>query len=194
MLNQIPGYLTNDECYVLAELANKFNYSGAIAVEIGSLHGKSSSIISKSMPLGVVHCIDPWWGNDSSAPDTPDDLAIKNSWPVRGTLNTVEFFTENVRDCHNIVTHKILSPQGIRNWNITCDFVFLDAGHKNPSDRLNIDYWLPRIKSGGIFAGHDYYPGGESWSDIKTNVEYLEDYLGQKVTNPQYTSIWYFNL
>ena len=40
------------------------------------------------------------------------------------------------------------------------DFVFLDASHEYEDVKEDILHWLPKIKSGGIFAGHDYAP---SW-------------------------------
>jgi hypothetical protein len=42
------------------------------------------------------------------------------------------------------------------------DFVFLDADHSYEGVRSDIEAWLPKVKRGGIFAGHDfahYFPG-----------------------------------
>lgn len=36
------------------------------------------------------------------------------------------------------------------------DAVFLDAGHVYQTTAKEIDAWLPKIKKGGVFAGHDY--------------------------------------
>ena len=49
------------------------------------------------------------------------------------------------------------------------DFVFIDASHDEESVRKDIAAWLPKIRQGGILAGHDIsYPGvpgcGESTS------------------------------
>jgi hypothetical protein len=190
-MNNIPGYLINAECDLLVTLVSSVNKTDAIAVEIGSLHGKSSSIIAKALSQGTLHCIDPWWGNDSSVKNITEEDARRKSWPVPGTKNTLEFFLENTADCKNIVAHKKLSPSGIAYLNIKCDFLFLDGAHTNPNDRENIDYWLPRMNSGGIFAGHDYNKYG-NWPDIIDNVRYLEQKLGKPVTNPPGTTIWYF--
>jgi predicted O-methyltransferase YrrM len=43
------------------------------------------------------------------------------------------------------------------------DFVFLDAGHDYADVKADIAAWWPKLKSGGIMAGHDYdeknFPG-----------------------------------
>ena len=36
------------------------------------------------------------------------------------------------------------------------DFVFIDADHKYESVRADILAWMPKVKKGGILAGHDY--------------------------------------
>ncbi len=38
----------------------------------------------------------------------------------------------------------------------TVDFVFIDAAHDYKSVSQDIEAWLPKVKPGGIMAGHDY--------------------------------------
>lgn len=38
------------------------------------------------------------------------------------------------------------------------DFVFIDAGHSYQAVREDIRDWLPKVKPGGWFGGHDYHP------------------------------------
>jgi predicted O-methyltransferase YrrM len=38
------------------------------------------------------------------------------------------------------------------------DFVFIDASHEYEDVRDDILSWLPKVKEGGVIAGHDYYP------------------------------------
>lgn len=39
------------------------------------------------------------------------------------------------------------------------DFVFIDAGHSYQAVREDITNWLPKVKPGGWFGGHDYHEG-----------------------------------
>lgn len=38
------------------------------------------------------------------------------------------------------------------------DFVFIDAGHSFHAARADIAAWLPKVRQGGWFGGHDYHP------------------------------------
>ncbi len=38
------------------------------------------------------------------------------------------------------------------------DFVFIDAGHSYAAVKADIAAWLPKVKPGGWFGGHDYHP------------------------------------
>lgn len=39
------------------------------------------------------------------------------------------------------------------------DFVYIDAGHSYLDVRKDLIAWWPKLKVGGLFAGHDYYNG-----------------------------------
>lgn len=43
----------------------------------------------------------------------------------------------------------------------TVDFVFIDANHTAEFVRRDVLAWLPKVKKGGIIAGHDYNPPHE---------------------------------
>lgn len=72
------------------------------------------------------------------------------------------------------------------------DIFFLDAEHANPSDLLNIEYFLPLIKPGGLLCGHDY--GDARYPDIMINIKMLEERLNQKVTHHPKTSLYSFRI
>lgn len=38
------------------------------------------------------------------------------------------------------------------------DFIFIDAGHSYAAVKLDITMWLPKVREGGWFGGHDYHP------------------------------------
>ncbi len=53
----------------------------------------------------------------------------------------------------------------------SCDIVFLDMDHIYEGIKLDIELWLPKVKRGGILAGHDYIC--EGYPDVKIAVDEL---------------------
>ena len=41
----------------------------------------------------------------------------------------------------------------------TLDFVYLDAGHDYASVLEDLQAWAPKVRPGGMLAGHDYWNG-----------------------------------
>ena len=50
------------------------------------------------------------------------------------------------------------------------DFVFIDASHEYEDVKNDIVSWLPKIKHGGILAGHDYWSDPDSWPSVRKAV------------------------
>lgn len=64
------------------------------------------------------------------------------------------------------------------------DFVFIDAGHEYESVVKDIKAWLPKIKSGGIISGHDFYnaPGvGKAVKELIPQFEISSDNIWFKI-------------
>ena len=53
----------------------------------------------------------------------------------------------------------------------TLDFVFIDASHEYEDVKNDINAWLPKVKNGGILAGHDYYLGDDYFPGVKKAVD-----------------------
>lgn len=53
--------------------------------------------------------------------------------------------------------------------NGTCSFVFIDAAHDYESVKADLAAWWPKVKKGGVFAGHDY--GDPNWPDVQKAVD-----------------------
>ena len=43
------------------------------------------------------------------------------------------------------------------------DFIYIDAAHDYKSVVEDLKAWWPKLKTGGIFSGHDYFPDERIW-------------------------------
>lgn len=189
--DEIPGWFSPPEQKEAIKLLYRYNHPDCVGVEVGCLHGRSSYAISLAINKGKLYCIDLWDGRNTHDESFPRNE--KNNHPFKDGVNTIEVFLKNIESRKNIIPIQGSSPSIVHDWSIPIDFIFLDAGHENPNDRDNIDFWLPKIKPGGMFLGHDWYED-RRLPDVNLNVEYMEDLLKQKVTILPKTSIWYFKL
>lgn len=56
----------------------------------------------------------------------------------------------------------------------TFDLFFIDADHRYSQVSMDLDYWWPKVKLGGIFCGHDY----ERRDYDEKHIE--EDYVSER--------------
>lgn len=133
--------------------------NGAVFVEIGAYKGKSGAFAGveilnsgKSITLNLVDHFkgnaehldvqSPWYQFDIKAdPEYLFNLCTKNLEPVKDAVNILR--KTSVQAAKQFKANSV-------------DFVFIDGSHDTESVCLDIDAWLPKVKAGGIIAGHDY--------------------------------------
>ena len=129
-------------------------------VEVGSWKGRSASFMSveiiNSGKKIKFDCVDTWEGSvehlDANSPFFLKELLedkdwlygefLKNTLPVQEVISPVRMSS---LDAANLYEDNSL------------DFVFIDASHEYKDVKNDIIAWLPKVKIGGILAGHDYY-------------------------------------
>lgn len=77
------------------------------------------------------------------------------------------------------------------------DFVYLDANHSRQAVTEDLNLWYPKVKPGGILAGHDYVPDGvhnNSEFGVQSAVnEFQAEYnLGRCYLTDEFYSSWLF--
>jgi len=65
------------------------------------------------------------------------------------------------------------------------DFVFIDGDHSYTAVKADIIAWLPRVRTGGILAGHDYY---QRWPGV---VRAVDELLGARELRFLPDVVWY---
>jgi predicted O-methyltransferase YrrM len=168
--NDINGWFTFPRFY--KAMANRFE-SGATLIEVGTYKGQSFSyLIVEAINAGKTFdfiAIDacPW-------PDVEPDFT-RNMEPLKDHYRTL-FGGDSFDRANDFEDGSI-------------DFVFLDANHSYEFISKDIAAWLPKIKKGGILAGHDYDP--KDWPGViqavketfgdDFNKEYLDEVVWYKV-------------
>lgn len=176
----IHGWFTFPQLYLHAVENSPHN---GHFVEVGTWKGKSAAfmgveIINSGKNI-KFDCIDPFISVGEEIPQymiTHEDLKndfIVNMKPLEG----------------NYTLHTIGSPKITEIYeDKSLDFVFIDGSHKYEDVVEDIKAWLPKIKKGGILAGHDYI----DFDDVRRAVH---DVLGeQNYSDPWNNRCWIIEL
>jgi GR25 family glycosyltransferase involved in LPS biosynthesis len=124
--------------------------SGSKFVEVGSWKGKSSAYmaveIANSCKEIDFYCVDTWEGS------------IENKG-MEELSRLYDIFLSNMKPVESYYTPlKMKSLDAVSRFgDHSLDFVFIDASHEYEDVKADIIAWLPKIKPGGVLAGHDYY-------------------------------------
>lgn len=120
-------------------------------VEVGVHRGDFSKLILDSWQGSKLYSVDPWleFGEDyidqcNVKQDSQDKL-------YRETVAKLAPFgkrSEIQRTTSKEAAAKFKDAQ--------LDFVYLDAQHQYEAIKQDIDWWWPKVKNGGLLAGHDY--------------------------------------
>ena len=152
----IDGWFDFADVYDL--IASKL-VPGDVVVEVGSYLGRSTAYLSSKInPHALIIAVDPW----------PHFEPIAERVEVREGLYSC--FLSNVLQCgcRNVLplrTTSLVASQIVRN---DLAAVFLDGDHSYEAVKADIESWMPKIKPGGILAGHDYgaeHPGVKQAAD-----------------------------
>lgn len=132
------------------QIVNQFP-SGSKFVEVGSWKGRSASYmcveIANSGKTIDFYCVDHFLGSSEH------HNGMGNLTDLYGK------FVENMTPVENYYSLlKMPSVDAAATFaDASLDFVFIDASHECEDVKNDIVAWLPKVKSGGILAGHDYH-------------------------------------
>ena len=162
------------------QMVDKFP-SNSHFVEVGVWKGMSAAymaveIINSNKSI-KFDCIDTWDFVESQI-DIAEELYT----------DLYKTFLTNIEPVKHIINPiKSLSWDGAQYYNDqSLDFIFIDAAHDYDSVKKDITAWFPKIKTGGVIAGHDY-----TWcDDVKRAVN--EYFAGRTIYETE--GCWvYFN-
>lgn len=157
--------MNNQDREVLTRLLKTLQ-SQSILVEVGSKLGGSAKLICDCITAdSTLYCIDVDWSYPTVLLD-PNDISIAHfneRYRLNSYSTTFDFAKDYLKNCANVTLMPADSPSELSWWRWPVDFVFEDSCHHNPHLRNNLEFWVKKLKKGGILAGHDYV---ETFPDI----------------------------
>jgi len=122
------------------------------AAEVGVAEGYFSFYLLDHVPFLTCYLIDPW------------EIQNVPGYSVHGD-NDQDARFERVRKVAEkyhgraVLIREVSSLASLHFRDHDLDFVYIDANHTLESTREDIRLWWPKVKSGGVLAGHDYLAG-----------------------------------
>jgi predicted O-methyltransferase YrrM len=151
---RMPVTLTPHRGQVLLDwLGPEAQRRDLVGAEVGVWEGETSRILLQGLPGLRLYLVDPW---HASAGEAQRDQAACDAAMTR-TAGATAFAADRrvVVPCGHERAAGFV-PGGL-------DLVFLDADHGQEATREAIAAWWPKVRPGGLLAGHDYgnpnYPG-----------------------------------
>lgn len=140
-------------------IAQHHGYMDSIdVIEVGSWAGGGAlRMLHKLQEFELdvsIFCVDTWAGTPPERGDTTTIIS-----QAIGPDNVFRTFLKNVREklFGWITPCRGTSLFWASVWAKPVDCVFIDADHSYEAVRKDLRAWWPHVRSGGLFAGHDYH-------------------------------------
>ena len=166
--DELPGWFNFPDLYDLMIA----KYPGGHFVEVGAWMGKSAAYMAceiiRRRSGAVLDIVDHFQGSKSERKTHHKDaqkqnvrgLCANNLRPYWSTDRNLDPEKRDDNVLRMVVSDSVAAAR--RYDDESLDFVFIDAGHTEAEVAADIAAWLPKVRSGGVLAGHDYsdsFPG-----------------------------------
>ncbi|MES2308286.1 MAG: class I SAM-dependent methyltransferase [Verrucomicrobiota bacterium] len=126
-----------------------------LGVEIGVKEGKFSEYLLSTWKGRKLISIDPWMTADSNEyVDKANVSQVKHNDFYEEAQLRLKKFQERSQTLRKKSLEGVLEIE-----DGSLDFCYIDARHDYKSVLEDLDAWYPKVKEGGILAGHDYLDG-----------------------------------
>jgi hypothetical protein len=160
-----------------------------IGVEIGVAFGENAEQILMRSSLKKLILVDPWDYVPEQSPVGYGDMIKDWDGCYKYCLNKLAKFSDRID-----IRRTTSLDASLQMEDRSLDFAYIDANHMSPFIDEDISLWYPKVKSGGIFGGHDYhdYKNEIYTCTVKTAVDKFIDLfsLNLHVVSGQVPS-WY---
>lgn len=164
------------------QLIKSLNLSG-VGIEIGVQQGWYSDIILQNSNL-YMYLLDSWryFDNYNDAANIDNEKQLLRMAMTISLLRKHEGRHTVIRDTSKRGS-KLFADEFF-------DFVYIDANHSYESVYEDLECWYPKVKKGGIFAGHDYLDRPPVFG-VKSAVDKFLSSYTINFTDEQDFKTWY---
>jgi len=135
-------------------LLNQLNLS-SVGAEIGVQEGLYSETILQKSNLKRLYSIDCWKSVDKSKYiDIANKTQLNHYYKLLKTFLRLRKFKKRSR-----ILREFSKDASKKFKDESLDFAYIDAQHSYEACKVDINLWWPKIKKGGVLAGHDYING-----------------------------------
>lgn len=130
-----------------------------VGAEVGVYRGETSAALLSARRDLRLYMVDPW--REITPTDAP--CSLRRQSVCDADMRQAEADTAFAADRRWILRHA--SPGIV--WRFdhdSLDFVFIDADHRRKAVLADCEAWYPRLKPGGLLAGHDYDDPAAPWT------------------------------
>ena len=163
----------------LVPILKKIN--AKIGIEIGVDEGLTSRHFLSQLPDLTLYSVDPYqeyvdWNG--------------NSLDQNGRNNTLEIATSRLNKFgKRSVLYRMTSDDAVDNFvDDHYDFIFIDGLHEYGQLKKDCANYWPKIKKGGVFAGHDY----TTIAGVKKAVDEFAKEVGATPIHLPEKDVWYW--
>lgn len=156
------------------ELLNRRGLLGE-AAEIGVQRGLFSRTLLERWKGKRLHLIDPWQHFSGGYDDIGNVSDAEHEACLQAAKDNLAAHVGRYQ------IHRKRSLEAVAEFaDESLDFVYVDANHSYQDSLDDMLAWFPKVKPGGLFAGHDYLDGQLSAGDfgVKSTVRTFECQTG----------------
>ena len=120
-------------------------------LELGVLRGEFSEKILKLSNLKMLYLVDAWRKLGEY-----HDISNIDDKKHEANLCITKVRMKPYQDRYTIL--QMTSDEAMKEFpDNSLDFVYIDASHYYEAVKQHLNYWYTKVRTGGIFCGHDYF-------------------------------------
>ena len=163
-------------------------FDDAVFVEIGTWKGASIKYLAQEVrDTGKnirLYGVDTFKGTTGEPTQQMDEAVLKDvlyETYLKNIESVKAYVTTIIGDSHEV--HKRFEERSL-------DVVFIDGDHSYEALLLDLAGWYPKVKQGGIIAGHDYYEN--FCSDTCGVAKAVNEFFFDEEISRFGKSVWYY--